>query len=130
MAKKKTAAKRETTPETIKFNDIKSNAFRVIHADGAFGGVSPDGGAMDVSFFSERRPIPTQIIHELGPGSALGKEIERVSKDGIVREVEVAVTMDLATAKKVRDWLDDRITALEQAIMIIRGRASNKERQR
>lgn len=69
-----------------------------------------------MSFFSERPPIPSEIVHEVNPDGTLGKEVKRVSRDGVVRELETAVYLDLGAVVQLRDWLDDRITTLEEAV--------------
>ena len=50
-------AKKIAIPSEVEFDFIKSNFFRVIKADGAFGGVAPNG-AIHMQIFSERQPIP------------------------------------------------------------------------
>lgn len=103
----------------VRFHYIKSNAYRVVHADGVVGGPTPSG-LVHVSFFSERLPIPTVVDHavsDIGGGrGTLGNEIAREGKKGVVREVEVGVVMTLDTAKLLRAWLDDNITRLETAL--------------
>jgi len=105
---------RSETPE-ITFHFIKSNFFRVFHVDGAWGGITPSG-LIEINFYSERFPIPRQIFHPILPGGRLGNEFQerRVSKEGLVREIEAGAMMDLNTAKSVRDWLNDQIKVLEE----------------
>lgn len=101
----------------LRFHYIKSNYFRVIHSDGVFGGVTPSLG-LQVAFFSQRVPIPQVMVHEHDLAThALGEELpaERVTKDGLVREVEVNVLMDLGEAKKLLGWLTTKVKELEQA---------------
>lgn len=102
----------------IRFHYIKSSAYRVVHADGVVGGATPSG-LFHVSFFSERLPIPTSVDHaavDLGGGRMrLGEEIATEGKKGVVREVEVGVTMTIDMAKVLRDWLDDSIRRFETA---------------
>lgn len=103
-------------PNRVTYHYIKSNHFRVAHADGVWGGVTPHG-TIHANFYSERGPIPSRIVHEIRDGS-IGPEVieEREVKSGPVREVEVGVVMDLATAKAFRDWLDEKIQGLQQAL--------------
>ena len=35
-------------------------------------------------------------------------------KDGIIREIECGLVMDIPIAKTLRDWLDDKIKAYEE----------------
>ena len=99
----------------IGFHYIKSNSYRVIHADGAWGGLTP---RLDIfmSFYSERPPIPQTMVHEVTEAGALGAEIpaERVSKNGIIREAEIGVSMDLDVAASLVTWLQGKIQEAEK----------------
>lgn len=96
-------------PRTVRFHYIKNSTFTVIHADGAFGGVTPAGG-IHLAFFNERFPIPTQTEHTLD-GNLLGPEISeaRVARDGLVRELLIDVVMDLERARVLHRWLGEQI---------------------
>ena len=101
-------------PSQIRFHYIKSNHYRVIHVDGAFGGISTRG-LIHVDLFSERNAIPQTMSHQVHPDGRIGEEIagETVRKEGVVREVEVGATMDLETAKSLIEWLQQKVDALE-----------------
>lgn len=101
----------------IKFDYIKSNLFRVLHIDGAWGGITPK---MDIwmAVFNERGAIPKQIVQRVKEDGRIGEEIleKRLSRDAIVREVEADLVMNLATAKSIAAWLQDKINKVEQAL--------------
>ena len=99
-----------TDKTKIKFNYIKSNAFRVVHVDGAIGGITP-AGLIFVSLYSERGAIPQVMVHDVTEAGQVGAERpeERLSKEGIVREVEVGGTMSVETATSFVKWLQDQI---------------------
>ena len=99
----------------IEFDYIKSTSFRVVYADGVWGGLTPRG-LIAMSFFSERHPIPKKLVHEITDEGTLGKESSRESRAGIIREVDVEVLMDLAMAKSFRSWLDEKIKVGENPI--------------
>jgi hypothetical protein len=103
-------------PKEIEFDFIKSNYFRVIKADGAFGGLSPTG-AIHMGLYSERQPIPQKIFHSI-QGNQLGPELQekRQVRKSIVREMEVDVVMDIVQAIGLRQWLDDRIAQYEKIV--------------
>jgi hypothetical protein len=109
-------AKAPVPPKEIEFDFVKSNFFRVIRADGAFGGVSPQG-AIHMAVYSERQPIPTKTVHKF-EGMQLGPEIrsKRQGRKAIVREVEADIVLELGQAIILRDWLGAKIGEL-QAIM-------------
>jgi hypothetical protein len=101
-------------PTTVNFDYIKTAQFRVLHADGAFLSLTFQGGVV-LSFFSERQPIPRRIVHQVNPDGTLGDEIveERVVRDAVVRDTEVAVAMTFDTAKRIQGALDDLIAKME-----------------
>ncbi len=100
---------------TIRFHYIKGNQFRVIHADGAHGGVTPRGW-IEMNFYSERGPIPQVTVHHLQADGTISGEIlsERIQRDGLVREVDVGVILDLAAAESLQSWLATKITQLKE----------------
>ena|SRR5258708_3293381 len=106
----------EPQSEHLRIEYIKSNLFRVVHADGAFGGISPRLDLF-ITFYSERFPIPKVLTYEMTPSGATGQEIqsERETKAGVIREVEIGVMLDLLTAKSLAEWLNGKIAELEKA---------------
>ena len=116
IGSEKTTSKNEKKPEKppseIKFDYIKSNQFRVIHVDGAHGGVSPKG-LIQMAFFSERAPIPKQETYELEQGK-LGKRKKVKQREAIIREVEVETLIDLQVAKVIVRWLGEKIDQAEK----------------
>jgi hypothetical protein len=104
------------SPIKARFDFIKSPLFRVIHADGVYGGVNPRGDLF-INFFNERFPIPTTIVHELKASGELGEEVrsERETRNAIVREVEVGVHVELGVAKQMVEWLQQKIEIIEKA---------------
>lgn len=102
-------------PKKIRFHYIKSNYFRVVHVDGAHGGITPNGNIF-FSAYSQRAPIPQITTQKVEADGSITEEIreERVVKDGIVREVEVGIMMDAATAEALHKWLGQKIAALKK----------------
>ena len=102
-------------PSSVTLHYIKSNYFRVVHADGAMGGFTPRGHLF-FSLYSERAPLPDVTVQAVEGTGQLGQEIveKRQGSEGILRELEVGVVMDLAVAKALVTWLEDRIKILEQ----------------
>lgn len=121
MAAKKTTdvialSHEDVSKAKLAFHYIKSNYFRVIHADGVYGGISPKG-KIQMAFFSERQPIPQQTVFAFDPKSqsTTGEiEGERVTREGVVREVEANILMDLDTARTFSTWISEKIVELEK----------------
>ena len=101
-------------PDKIRIHYIKSNAFRTIHADGVFGGITPRS-YLSATFYNERAPLPDQSVHRIQNGR-LSDEIpeERITRDGILRELEANIVFDVAFAKNLVKWLNEKISLLEE----------------
>jgi hypothetical protein len=104
----------ENTP-TVSFHYIKSNLFRVLHTDGAIGGITPSG-LIFVALYNERAPIPQIMVHEITESGQVGTEHqdERVGKKGVVREIEVGAMMSVETATSLVKWLQEKIDLVQK----------------
>jgi len=99
---------------SLKFHYIKSQAFRTIHVDGMIGGPRPKGNGFAFAIFSERVPLP-QITEQLvSADGKLGELVSEgtVSKEGLIRELEAFLTMDVETAVRVHEWLGKQLVGL------------------
>ena len=90
----------------IEAHFIKSNLFRVIHVDGAWGGLTPQMN-IQMALYSERTPIPQQVIYEATSTGLV--DVERTGRQGIVREVEADVIISLDVARSLVKWLQEKI---------------------
>jgi hypothetical protein len=119
----------EAPSDKIRIEYVKSHFFRLVRADGAIGGISPRL-ELFITFYNERFPIPKVLTYKPTPDGAPGEEIlsERESKEGIVREAEVGITMDLPTAKSFASWINEKVAELEKTRgRVLSGRAQNEE---
>lgn len=96
----------------IPIHYLKSSFSRVVHCDGAIGGITPRG-LLHCSLFSERHAIPQVQVHAV-EDKRLGALKQSAGREGVVREMEVDVVFNLQTAKDLREWLDLRIAELEK----------------
>jgi len=96
--------------DSLAFHWIKTSDFRTVHVDGAFGGLAPKGRLIHMAVYSERWPIPRQTEYESKDGRVdFAKEVSRIVREGIVREVEVNLVFDVETAESMVVWLTQRI---------------------
>ena len=104
--------------QQVLFHYIKSNEFRVIHADGAVGGLTPRLW-VQMALYSERIPIPQRQVFQVAEdGTVNDPPLEVETKGGIVREVEAEVLMDINTAKALARWLDAQVAKAEQLLVV------------
>jgi len=111
----------------LKFDYIKSNYFRVIHVDGAWGGVTPQLN-IQMAVFNERSAIPKQMVQEIKSDGTLGQVMSEktVVRDALVREVEADLVMNLQMAKNIIVWLQQRVGQIE-ALMSEQAQKGKKE---
>ena len=100
-------------PNRIKFHYIKNTFFRTIHADGAVGGITPQG-MVHFALYSERPAIPELVEQALTDQGLLGQIVAQTGGEGVVRELDVDFVMSKQTATDLRDWLTQRIERLDQ----------------
>lgn len=115
--KKKARPSKKVTvlPASIDVNYLKTNNYRTYHVDGIFGGPTVHG-KLYVELFLERAVTPRIIKHKVTPKGKLGEEVSRIGKEGIIREIEAGLIMDLGTAKVFRNWLDEKIKFTEKKL--------------
>ena len=97
-------------PSRIHYDYLKSNQFRVLHVDGAWGGLTPTG-LVNMVLYSERPPIPRQTTHDVAEDGSLSEveELRDVRDAVAVRDMEVAAIMHPRVAAQLRDWLDAKV---------------------
>jgi hypothetical protein len=106
------AATERTIPLQIHF--IKGSNFRVVYASGAwFGGDAQQN--IHLTFFNERTPIPQRLILNLNEqGTVVGEDTsKRVSKEGVIREMEVDVVFSVPSAVEFYRALGENLKALK-----------------
>ena len=106
--------------DRIKTNLQKSPQYRTIHCDGAYGGISPRG-YISVTFYNERAVIPRILSREVlnidEAGSAsLGPDQIEESLEGIMRQLEATIVMDINASRDFYTWFGDKVADLEKAV--------------
>jgi hypothetical protein len=115
----------ESTPEVevplgeTAFYVTKSNFYRVVHADGVFGGGTPTPGNIMMTFFNHRVAFPEKMVRDFNGNEVLSK---REMKFGMEQEFEVSIVMNLDTAKIMLAWLTETIKNTETALQLNRGK--------
>jgi hypothetical protein len=105
---------KSATSRRLRFHYIKSNFFRVVHMDGALGGLTPRG-YIHCAIYNERAAVPLVTEYKLVDDVLSGEEpIE--GKVGMVRELEVDLMMSRPVAEELRNWLTDRIKEYDKRL--------------
>lgn len=117
------ATKNRTETKTLPLAYKEAASYKAVRAHGVYGGITPRAEIF-IAMFSERLPFPEAGHIDVFRDGRPSEEIDERMSGGVVREIEVGVTMDLATARNFRDWIDEKIQSLEGAIAAVNRAAS------
>lgn len=104
----------ESAPSSIKIHYRKANFFRVVHVDGALGGITPTRNIF-VSLYNQRTPLPRMLEQRFSPDGVLGDEIARSGKSGLFREMEVGIVLTAPVARELAKFLTEQAKLLEES---------------
>jgi hypothetical protein len=104
----------EIPATTLEAHYEKSNFFRVVHADGMFGGLSPSGH-LHIAFFNQRTPLPKKSSISVAT-NGVATETVTDTKTGLFREIEVDITMDLNTSLSFHVWLSQNLNLMRKQL--------------
>jgi hypothetical protein len=101
--------------QEVAFDYIKSQYFRVIHADGVIGGMTPHSH-LHFALFSERPPLAKRQVHSISSQGALGppNPEKTVIRDAIIRELDIDVIMTATVAEQFHLWLGQRLQEMKR----------------
>ncbi len=100
---------------SIVIHNIKNPGFRQIHVDGAQGGITPSG-YINLNFYSQRGVIPLGTEFNIDQENKIAEPIKNIegSKNGIVREFEIGIYMDINACESLKNFLESKIDELKR----------------
>lgn len=98
--------------ERLNVDYVQSNHFRTLTPSGVMSSITPQG-QIQVALYAERQAIPQRVVYKVLPDGSLGDVIEQVSRDAVIREVEIALTLDRTLAKVFARRLSELVKELE-----------------
>lgn len=104
-----------TPPSSVKIFYEKGRLFRVIHVDGALGGLTPSRQIF-VSLYNQRSPLPKMVEQRLSVDGKLGEVINRETKTGVFREMEIGLVLTSEAAQEIAKFLLQQAKMLDESI--------------
>lgn len=106
-------------PDKIEIKYTTPDYYRPIYVNGAFGGFSPQGELV-INFYFENTSIPESQTFDLTDEGRLSSnpvesKPERTEIPQIMRNIQTGIILDLASAKRISQWLNDKIEKFEEA---------------
>lgn len=112
---------KDEAQKRIKFRYIFPDQYNPVFANGAYGGVTPQGEIV-VNFYLERSGLPHSVTHVLNPDSTLGKEVEKEPQDvptTYVRFVTNGVVLTVQGARAIHQWLGQQIEKADKRSQLV-----------
>jgi len=100
----------EVDKEVVDVHYQKSPSYRVVLAEGVYGGLTPKGTIIS-HFFTERWPIPKSSSLTIVGGKSVSETTTEILS-GVVRSVDVGVVMDFNMAVAYYHWLREKLEHL------------------
>lgn len=94
------------------FKYVIPEHLRDCYVNGAWGGVTPRK-EIHMHLYSERTPIPKEIIHYINKDGTISKKGAQIKGGDVVRLIQSSAIMDVGAAVAIRDWLNRMIEAAE-----------------
>jgi len=102
----------DTNQGELSFRYLRSSEYRVVAANGAYGGVTGRGD-FKMDLFLESTGTPNTITNSITP-DGLGPEIRRdPPPPDFVRELQVGVVLQLDQAKSLAHWILENLRQFE-----------------
>lgn len=101
-------------PSELRFVFTRALDYKIIPANGVWGGVTPRGD-FRMEFFIEHTTDPKEITQKINPDGRLGEIIQRKG-DGetLTREITGAVLMTVEQAENIANWIKERIKVVRK----------------
>lgn len=109
----KPVQRKKAVRQKVTFEYKRSPQFRNVHADGAWGAITPHG-LINMNLYCEYRSAPEQSEQDILQDGSLGIE-RRTQKRTISREIETGVFLSPEVASALVDWLKAKLDDLEKA---------------
>lgn len=96
--------------DEVAIDYIKGDDFRVVWADGAIGGITPNG-LIHLALYAERLAIPRRqvfrLVKEGESRGSLGEEVrpKQISRGSVVREMACDVFLTPQGAENLAKWI-------------------------
>lgn len=124
----------ESLPEPLKFLYETSPHYRVLHVDGAHGGLMPNARYMHMSLYNETISAPHSSTYQFqpvpkNPGLFEGTSIDVMPEDPLLRTVEVCALMDKHAARALYRWLGDMLATWDAKVEELKARVNSSQDQ-
>ena len=95
-------------PTMVKFIHKFTDDYRIIPANGAWGGVSPRGDLL-MHFFIEHAKVPQEEIQVAKEDGSLSPPKKKIKEIEIVRTMQIGVNINIEQATHLANWILENV---------------------
>lgn len=115
------------TEETIKIVFSSAPGYRVVAANGVWGGLTPRG-ELKMDFIVDSLRTPDLVAHSIKPDGGLGDEIRREPAEGVLfRELQIGILLPIGHAESIAKWMLDKVKEFNDQLKLKQEREKGKE---
>ena len=102
------------SPQKVKFLFRKAEDYKVIYANGAFGGITPRGDIL-FHFFFEHRDLPEEDEMKVEEGRIIQDEAKTINLADLkmIRDTKVGIIMSPNQAGSLAKWLESKVAEIK-----------------
>lgn len=101
-------------PTEIEFFFEYDPGYRIVAANGVWGGITPRGD-IQLDFFVERQGVPESVRNRVTDQGGLGDETCRNPEKRITRRLQIGVLLSQEDADTLADFLKEKVARLEKS---------------
>lgn len=110
-------------PEEIEFFFEFDPTYRIVAANGVWGGITPRGD-IQLDFFVERQGVPEIIKHEFTEQGTLGNITDRKPEPRFIRRLQVGILLSPDKADSIANFIKEKVAEFnEKAAAISKGKS-------
>jgi len=101
---------------TVKFVHKFTDDYRIIPANGAWGGVSPRGDLL-MHFFVEHTKVPREEIQVVKEDGSLDSSRKKTKEVEIIRTMQIGVNMNIEQVTHLANWILENVERYKRGKM-------------
>ncbi|MBX7095973.1 MAG: hypothetical protein K1X56_14720 [Flavobacteriales bacterium] len=106
------SASEKKKKSVIEIHYQKNPSYKIVHADGVYGGLTTKN-YLNLNFYAERFPIPKTNKFEFEDHEQVKFTEDKLTandcKNGLIREIECGIYIDIQTAESLANWIQLKI---------------------
>jgi hypothetical protein len=102
-------------PKKVRFNYKKADDYRILYANGAYGGFTPRKELMFHFFHEYKKTLETEVMAIGEDGSTIPLKKDIPEELEMIRELKVGIVLTIEEAFNIGRWMLDKVEEFRKA---------------